>query len=133
MNALMICYHPDFGSGRGFRRRSRLSEVAIEMSLLNGHDVLPLFPDGSWLWWVARGWRDIDTEYGGESEDLRAFDRVSAGRMVLLLGYSDGASMANYIATYRSEQVIAVVSYAGRLQRAPWSIDTPHKFPVLDV
>ena len=49
----------------------------------------------------------------------------------MVVGYSDGAGLANYLGTYRSHKVIAVISYAGRLQRN--AIETTHKYPVLDV
>ena len=65
------------------------------------------------------------------SHELSDFDMMARGRKVALAGYSDGGGLANYLASYRSEQVRAVISYAGRLQRPV--IKTGHKYPVLDV
>lgn len=117
---LLIAYYPDFGRFFSFRKQSKLDEVAESL----GMDYL--FPTGGWF----RAWRDRDLR-GQPSFELADFDMMARGRKVVLAGYSDGAGLANYLASYRSEQVIAVVSYAGRLQRD--SIETSHKFPVLDL
>jgi len=89
-------------------------------------DIDIVFPVGRWF----RAWRDKDRGKR-PSRELAAFDVLTHGRKVILAGYSDGAGLANYLTTYRSEQVIAVVSYAGRLQRGKF--DTTRKCPVLDL
>lgn len=125
MTPLLMAFHPDFGNGRSFAKRSELQRVASDLGMEFSA------PSGDWVWGVARGWHDVDDAAGRPSDEVAKFYRLSEGRQVVLCGYSDGASVANYLATYRSEQVIAVVSYAGRLQRT--AIDTARKFPILDV
>lgn len=120
MRPLLICYHPDFGRFYNFQRQTKLDSVAGNL----GMDAV--FPLGGWF----KAWRDKDVR-GKPSYELADFDALTRHRQVILCGYSDGAGLANYLASYRSERVIAVVSYAGRMQRS--RISTSHKYPVLDI
>lgn len=120
MRPLLICYHPDFGRFYNFPKQTRLDSVAESLDM----DIV--FPTGRWF----RAWADKDRR-GKPSHELSDFDAMTRNRQVVLAGYSDGAGLANYLASYRSEQVLAVISYAGRLQRPV--IKTVHKYPVLDV
>jgi len=117
---LLIAYHSDFGRFFSFAKQSKLGEVAESLGL----DWV--FPQGGWF----RAWRDKDVR-GEPSFELADFDMLTRDREVVLAGYSDGAGLANYLASYRSHKVIAVISYAGRLQRD--SIETTRKYPVFDL
>ena len=124
---LLIGFHPDFSNGYDFAFQSRLEILAKS----KGIDCF--FPDGSWKWFCNdhwRGWRDKDSRKSRSIEVDRIL-QIAGNDRLILCGYSDGAGMANYFASYCSDRALAVVSYAGRLQRK--SIETSHKFPVLDL
>jgi len=116
---MIFAYHADLSNASHFAKQSKLKGLGSVQ-----------YPNGYWRQWggLARGWPAKDRWNGEPSIELDRFDKVSQGEPVWLMGYSDGAEMASYIATRRSEQVLGVVSYAGRMR---YPVMTFKKFPVL--
>lgn len=122
MRTLIIAYHGDYMNGRMMAQQTLFHRWAtsIEADLV--------YPDGP-RQLKNFGWRGWPDKWGGR--ELDHFDTMSRGYDdVHLLGYSDGASMANFIGCHRSSRVGSITSYAGRMRAEPY---TDHKYPVMVV
>ena len=118
---IFLGYHPDFGNNKSFARRTQLQQLARKF------DSVAAFPQGRF--WPP-SFQDRDNRNRSEYE-LNRFDEITKGKEVVLTGYSRGASVANRIAVKRSDQVICLITYEGRLAVELSRWQTTRKFPVL--